>query len=366
MKTHLIFLILFAPFVLKAQCNGHVALCNKHYDKVAYLTTHNAFNAQEDGFNLPNQTFGLTRQLQDGVRGLMLDVYVENGVATVYHGFSFLGTTTLASNLTEVKDFLTVNPNEVVTILFETYIPSSMMDSVITQVGLKSMLHVQTLGEPWPTLQEMIDTDKRLVIFSDHNNGQPEQDWYHYMWDFAVETEFENNVPSNFSCDFNRGNATNDLFIVNHFVTDASLGTGQIDQAEIINQFPYFYNRINDCQLEKQKFPNFPTVDFYERGQTMLVIDSLNGIPSSVGIHDLDTMKFSAYPNPSNGQFQFIIDEHWNMSTYQVFNLQGLLIENGALNTHNTTINLSASPQGVYFLSMNNDGNRRVVRLIKL
>ena len=197
-----LFYVLF-PNLLRAQCNGDIELCDKLYNQISYLTTHNAFNAEEEGFNLPNQTYGLTRQMNDGVRGLMIDVYDEGGVATVYHGFSLLGTTTLISNLTEIKVFLDANPNEIVTIIFESYINSSMMNDAFSQVGLVPYLHAQTLNEPWPRLQEMIDVDKRLVVLSDNDDAMPSQSWYHYVWDFAVETGFSNNALSDFTCDFN-------------------------------------------------------------------------------------------------------------------------------------------------------------------
>ena len=348
-----------------AQCNGHSELCDKRYNQVAYLTTHNAFNAGDDGFSLPNQTHGLTQQLEEGVRGLMLDVYDEGGVATVYHGFTFLGTTTLESNLTEVKDFLDANPNEVVTLLFETYISANMMDTAMTHVGLKSMLHVQVLGEQWPTLQEMIDADKRLVFLSDHNNAQPDQDWYHYMWDFAVETDFDNNAESDFSCDFNRGQATNDLFIINHFLTDASLGTGVLAQAQIINQFGYFYTRMKGCQLEQQKFPNFPTVDFYEIGQTLEVVDSLNGILSSVGISDVSAHSFLVSPNPSNGVFNVNLNSESENATYSIFDISGKRILNGSLN-QSLNLDLSKKPQGIYFLSITNSNGTETIKLVNL
>lgn len=358
-------MLIVLPFVTSAQCNGSQELCEKRYDEVAYLTTHNAFNASSEGFNLANQTYGLTQQLEDGVRALMLDVYDEEGVATVYHGFSFLGTATLESNLTEIKSFLDANPNEVVTLLFETYISANMMDTVITNAGLKSMLHAQTLGEPWPTLQEMIALDKRLVFFSDHNNAEIGQDWYHYMWDFIVETDFENHSPNDFSCGFNRGNSNNDLFIVNHFVTDATFGTGQTNQASVVNELTYFYDRVYGCQMQKQKFVNFPTVDFYELGQTLAVVDSLNNTQISMGIEYEHQSISSVYPNPSNGVFKVEKIGVKPIVNYQLYNLSGKLIELGTFGK-SLTLNLTSWPAGVYFLSIDNGKEAEFHRLLSL
>src|SRR5690554_5963891 len=82
-------------------CNGLDELCERTYDQVVYATTHNAFNASDEGFKLANQTHGVRRQLEDGVRGLMLDIYDEGDDVLVYHGVlsDFLGYARLADVL---------------------------------------------------------------------------------------------------------------------------------------------------------------------------------------------------------------------------------------------------------------------------
>ena len=51
-----LFVLLISPIIAFAQCNGSTLLCNKKYNEVAYLTTHNAFNSSEDGFTTSNRT----------------------------------------------------------------------------------------------------------------------------------------------------------------------------------------------------------------------------------------------------------------------------------------------------------------------
>ena len=48
------------------------------------------------------------------------------------------------------------------------------------------------------------------------------------------------------------------------------------------NSNPFFINRALQCQIEKNKFPNFLTVDFYDLGNTNEVVSMLNGIVSSI------------------------------------------------------------------------------------
>ncbi|MCY1013085.1 hypothetical protein OV079_47660 [Nannocystis pusilla] len=49
-------------------CNGHVALCARRYDEVAYPCTHNSYSAQDAGFTqlVANQRRTVAVQLADG------------------------------------------------------------------------------------------------------------------------------------------------------------------------------------------------------------------------------------------------------------------------------------------------------------
>ena len=54
------------------KCNGHEELCARAYDQVAYPMTHNAMldEEAEPPWAFPNQNFGITRQLDDGIRAM--------------------------------------------------------------------------------------------------------------------------------------------------------------------------------------------------------------------------------------------------------------------------------------------------------
>ncbi|MFT5053946.1 MAG: hypothetical protein ACI97X_000970 [Oceanospirillaceae bacterium] len=368
LKQTLFALCLFAitPSILLAQCNGFQELCGLKYNQVSYLTTHNAFNAGDDGFSVPNQNQGLTGQLNGGVRGFMLDVYDEGGVPTVYHGFAFLGTAPLTSNLTEIKTFLDANPNEVVTIIFESYVDANMMESAFVQVGLLPYMHEQVLGSPWPTLQQMIDAGTQLVVLTDSDDASPTQGWYHYVWEFAVETGFSNNAPSDFSCDFNRGDSINDLFILNHFVTDATVGIGIAAQSEIVNAFDYFYPRAVSCWNEKQKFPNFPTVDFYELGETKRVLDSLNLNPIHLDIESVDSPPFTV-ETKGNGVYKILFDAPNSIAQIEVYSAIGRLVDYFSVERTNAfTVDLGSEPKGIYMVKVSADkGRDKSIKLLR-
>ena len=254
-------------------CNGAPELCDRRYDQVAYATTHNAMSNEEEGFGGPNQKFTVERQLADGIRGLMLDTYYDSGTTMLCHAFCVLGKRPLVDTLTDIRQFLESHPYEIVTIIFESYISANDTRLTFEAAGLAPYLHAQPVAAPWPTLREMIAADRRLVVFTDNQGGT--YDWYHNVWAYAFETHYSFATPANLSCTPNRGNPANDLFILNHFLTQTF---GSPTLAEQINHDPLFIDRANQCAAEDAHLPNFVTVDHYQIGDVFPVVDALNGL----------------------------------------------------------------------------------------
>lgn len=360
--TLLAVLICFATKI-NAQCNGFDFLCDRSYKDVSYLTTHNAFCAEDQNFFGPNQSFGLAQQLEDGVRAMMLDVYIHNGEVTLYHAESFLGTKPLAEDLQIIKNFLDDNSNEVVTLIFESYVSDSSLNAVMEDVGLVPYCYTYDAAAGWPTLQEMIDVNQRLVVMSDNVDPGVAPAWYHYMWDIAVETDFANKDTADFSCDFNRGEPENDLFILNHFNTSEQGGLGDTAKTEIANANPYFINRANECWDETGKLPNFVTVDFYERGSCIEVVNELNA-SNPVGLESLENEPkglFNIYPNPSNNILHINVLE--NSSMAENLNLQviiydaaGRLCMRETLDSVSNTMDVKSLNSGLFYMEVSQKG----------
>lgn len=264
------------PAVLDdGRCNGDAALCDRAYDQVAYATTHNAMTNADEGWILPNQQHGITRQLEDGIRGLMLDTHYDQGVAHLCHALCQLGKEPLDSGLWKLRRYLDLHPQEVVTIIFEAYVSEADTEAAFTAAGLLPILHEQPAAAPWPTLRQLIDAGTRLVVFTDERGVLP---WHHYVWDHASETPFSFETPEQLSCAPNRGNPGHPLFILNHFLTQV-VGSPQL--ADQINHDPLFVDRALACQAARSRLPNFVTVDFYDIGDVFSVTAVLNGLASS-------------------------------------------------------------------------------------
>src|SRR5690606_12161477 len=99
----------------------------------------------------------------------------------------------LANVLSEIAGFLAANPDEVVTIIFETYASPESTLGAFEESSAIDYVYAHTLGEPWPTLAEMIERNERLVVFTDTDGGA--YDWYMPVWDHARETPYAAGTP---------------------------------------------------------------------------------------------------------------------------------------------------------------------------
>jgi hypothetical protein len=252
-------------------CNGSPELCGRPFDEVAYATTHNAMSNLDDGFIGPNQRYTVRRQLDEGVRGLMLDTHYDAGQASLCHAYCQLGSTPLVETLADIRDFLVRHPYEVVSIIFESYVSAADTQAAFAAAGLLDLVHAQAVGDPWPTLAEMIAADRRLVVFTDNQGGT--YPWYHHVWAYAFETHYSWANPQAMNCNPNRGDPDHSLFILNHFLTQVF---GSPELASQVNFNPFFVDRALQCQAERGTLPNFVTVDFHDIGDTLAVVDTLN------------------------------------------------------------------------------------------
>jgi hypothetical protein len=253
-------------------CNGDARLCALRFDEVRYATTHNAMSNAEDGWGAPNQEFGIERQLEDGVRGFMLDVYDDAGVISLCHGTCGLGSRPLADALSAMNDFLDCHPREVVTLILESYVDAAAIAPAFESSGIARRARAQPLGAPWPTLAELVDADERVVVLTDAPEpGAPA--WYLDQFAYAWQNPYAAKSPEELSCEVDRGSSDNALFVLNHFLTDP---VAMKRLAEQVNFDPFFLDRVRACEAESGRRANFVTVDFYATGDLFEVVRTLN------------------------------------------------------------------------------------------
>lgn len=262
------------PVPIPAECNGSTELCARRFDEVSYATTHNAMSNAADGWVQPNQNVGLTAQLEAGVRGLMLDIHEWGEDVLLCHGPCPLGSLPLVDGLDEIRSFLATQRGDVVTIIFESYVPAPRVKDAFAEAGLSDLVHAHTPGTAWPTLRELIDANERLVVVTDDDGGGI-YPWYMDVWAEAFDNPYAAETVDEFTCDGGRGDGTNALFIFNHFL---SAPLAQPDSAPTVNANPFLVERARTCMTARNHLPNFVTVDFFDVGDVMSAVAQLNAL----------------------------------------------------------------------------------------
>lgn len=288
------------------RCQGSVRLCDRPYDEVAYLTSHNAMSTTVDRFIGPLQDPAITTQLDDGVRGLQLDTYrwekpdeitarlsesdfsadqralIAGAVNKVNppreglwlcHAVCRAGAIELMSELREIGDWMRDHPTDVVTLIVQDAITGEDTAKAFAQAGLSDLVYTpdQDPAEPWPTLGDMIDSGRRLVVFAEQADG-PEA-WYRNFYRYAMETPFAFRSPDEMSCVPHRGGTGKRLFLLNHFITAA--GGSRLDAGEV-NTRQYVLDRVDRCERERGRPVNFIAIDYTTIGDARAAVDALN------------------------------------------------------------------------------------------
>ncbi len=269
---------MIAAFALLAACappvcNGSADLCERRIDEVAFAGTHNAMSNADEGWIAPNQTHAPLQQLAEGIRVLVFDLHpLDDGTPGLCHGYCSLGSKPLVDGLSELRTFLDANPDEVVVVIFESYLPEREVDASFVASGLSAYAYAGS-SDPWPTLGTLIDVNQRLIVFTD--DASTTLPWHRYsytsLWENPYHAEAAEELAT--QCGLDRGDRALPLWTLNHFLT-APLASAEL--AASVNFDPFFEDRVRACMAETGDFPNFVLVDFYDVGDVLAVVSSLN------------------------------------------------------------------------------------------
>jgi hypothetical protein len=313
------------PEISETGCNGHMELCDRPVDDVAFAATHNSMAASgaEGTWYFARHTDGISSQLARGVRAFLIDLhygYRASGVvrtdfgseaearaaeddltaaeveklqslglgsifarvgaarqsSDVYlcHGVCELGATPAEDQFRDVHDWLRVNPNEVLILIVEDHVDAADAIAALEDSGLADRAYPWAPGEPLPTLREMIETSRNILVLSERGGG--EVPWYVPAHAGALmETPFDFAAADEFSCVADRGGEDSPLFLLNHWIT-----TNRPDPnlAAEVNSSAVLGTRAEQCGDERDHLPNIVAVDFSTRGDLLDVVATLNGV----------------------------------------------------------------------------------------
>jgi hypothetical protein len=287
--------------------------------------THNSMSAPLPGWYSAEQERPIGGQLDDGIRGLLLDTHYGDRLASgrvrtyfgsaeerrevigqdgvspealasalrlrarigfrgegkrgmyLCHSFCELGATPLADGLEDIHRFLVTHPGEVVVVVNQDYVTPADFVKAIGDAGLDR--YAATLGPgPLPTLRSMVDSGRRLVLLAENHAGAAS--WYQLAYDSLLqETPFHFDsaaqlLAAGSVCPPNRGPASAPLFLLNHWVTTAPVQ--RPSDAAKVNAYAPLLARAQACERIRKRLPNLLAVNFYKQGDVFRVADTLN------------------------------------------------------------------------------------------
>ena len=320
-----------APAQQITRCNGHAALCDRPLDEVVLAATHNSMSVPLPGWVSAEQERPIGGQLEDGIHGLLLDTHygdrLANGRIRTYfgspedlrraseqdsvspasveaalrlrgrlgfrgegtrgmylcHTFCELGATPLGTGLKDIHDFLATHPAEVVVMVNQDYVKPADFVEAIDDAGLTPYAFTPPSGSEWPTLREMIEDGRRLVMLAENRAGAAP--WYQLAYkrlteetpfDFGSAEALIGAAGLEAGCRPNRGPARAPLFLINHWVTTAPIQ--RPSDAAKVNAYAPLLRRVRTCQRVRDHLPTLLAINFYKEGDVFRVVDTLNRV----------------------------------------------------------------------------------------
>ena len=152
---------------------------------VMRIASHNAYNNSADNYQIPNQTFSITDQLNGGARVIMLDIHGDPGnpVGLLLDGelrLSHAGADCVGCNpldrpivyaIKEIARWVSRHPDDIVIIEIEDYDISGANGRDLTgplekYLGSWIFRESEKPSGRWPTRREMLDRGRRVIVLS--------------------------------------------------------------------------------------------------------------------------------------------------------------------------------------------------------
>jgi hypothetical protein len=253
-----------------------------------------------------NQYFNTTTQLNAGVRLLQAQIQRPNSSDTsgtlhlCHSSCSLYDAGTIENWLAEVNTWMGANPNEVVTILLVNGVgaDATTLGQIFTSSGITQYSYTPSSASPssWPTLQQMINANTRLVTFIASLSSNAGAEYLLNEWDYMWENNYLVTTPSNFTCTPDRpaavqgsyatASSSGRMFMMNHFLYQQQLfniespdvesaGTTNSPDTNTVGALGY---AANYCASQYGSKPTFVLVDWFNVGPAIETVDRLNQI----------------------------------------------------------------------------------------
>ncbi|GKY93630.1 hypothetical protein MPSEU_000330400 [Mayamaea pseudoterrestris] len=273
-------------------CNGVDTICDLSVSQVLFAGLHNAYSSVEDGFLLAgNHEYSLEYALQAGFRAINVDLGNCNGELTLVHTKCELGRRDPYTVFEHINLFLDKHPRDLLLIpiqvnndvdepvdLWEFYSILSSIDGFVDRM----YVHNETLY--WPTMRELIELDKRIIVFV--YNAQVScryagscpaglHDWFLYASETVYEFASVDDVTdAAVACPYDRGDEGYvDFYALNMFVSDPLPSRAS---SQVINQPDFLQSHLATCESVVARNASVIFIDFWEEGNLVDLVQTHN------------------------------------------------------------------------------------------
>lgn len=256
------------------------------YNLNAFIGSHNAFANFAEGFWYAQQSSDICDQMVSGATTLLLDIYYKNNDIYLIHVSSklqpFAADVKLSKALTDIKNYLSLFPDQPITIVFEDKVPQqnqSLIKQAFIDSGTWDMVFnadqfkVNTGG--WPTLLELTTKLHRPIVVFTSNKNSPD---FPYQWEYMSENVYGDKSLDTKTWLDKRDESdplnTKKLCALNHFPDWSVEGfwlSTWIERSKIDNASALVKKFIDACCTTYKRYPNWVNADFWEFPQNELI-----------------------------------------------------------------------------------------------
>jgi hypothetical protein len=259
-----------------------------------WVVAHHPFASPESGWRInPQQTFKIENLFEKGVRGFMIDIHYHQDDVYVCHennpqrdlpGNCWYTRWPMFSNPVKLNDLLESvyniiidNPNDIITLFLECYVPMIKVAELFSQNNLTQFLLKINPNNASLTIGDIISRNTPLIVFSDYAHGGQRLIEGFFYTKYHKESKYNlaeyqgcedrnENSRLRYAEETFRGIKVN-LFLLNHFY-EHSMGSSipGISTYHEINDYYHIKARAIRCENEVSLFPNFIAVDYVEQG----------------------------------------------------------------------------------------------------
>lgn len=219
----------------------------------------------------------------------------------------------------ELKIHLEKDPDLIFPLFIKHSGPENWVIQALNRSGLRNKAFHLPSGERWPSLQEIIGSGRRLIIFSYFNNNSGNKA-YQYSWDHIAEFPFTSFLLPVFEGYYSNGAIENELMMFKDFMHLNENLDGLPPSWDYLNLNTFLLDHTLKCWKLTGKRPNFI---FYSSPKTeekigwlLPMLNNYTNISGSV-TYDGKPLKqvFWTHENEfvTNGNFNFPITEGYEL-----------------------------------------------------